>query len=240
MRRVDTRRAEVGVGVRFALCDVGPHFGTHAAKIAAADEVQVLPGLGDAETTERPLQFLVVHGGNGDGRVALLQPDALMRPPVLQHVPADPTVVAGGAVMDGRRGNAHQGRIPSGGGNQAEPIALADRVLLPGGGRGTVALGGHRCRRGVKILLPGGAYRVDDLVDGAAFLHMLPAIYRAVVRRSRIRLLRSKISVRLRLGDTQSLDVNVYQEVQLPLHGHHLMETKSFWSPNLNLKSKVP
>lgn len=83
--RVWRGRAELRVGVRLPLCNVGPDGGAAGRASsplvvsqvgggrveAVVQEIQILSGLGDGEATEGAFQFLVVHRRDGDGGVAV-------------------------------------------------------------------------------------------------------------------------------------------------------------------------
>lgn len=91
--RVWRRGAELGVGVRLALCYVGPDGGTGGGGGGSSvvglsqvgrgqaevtlEEIQVLSGLRDREAAEGALQLLV-SGGDGDGGLLCCCPAGLL------------------------------------------------------------------------------------------------------------------------------------------------------------------
>lgn len=78
---------------------------------------------------------------------------------------------------------------------------------------------------------------LGDLGDGLALLQL---VHWTLVGRGRLRLLGSKVGVGLSLRDSHSLDVDVYQKVQLSLHGEDLRDTTLGSDFKLKLHQKKP
>lgn len=95
-----------------------------------------------------------------------------------------------------------------GGANLGQNFALVDTIVF------RVKRKEQKCCAKKKWI-----HSLHDFGDGLAFLQL---IHWAVVGRGWVRLLGSEVSISFRLRDSHSLNVNVYQEVQLPLHRHDL------------------
>lgn len=208
-----TGRAEVRVGVWLPFCNVGSDFG-HGCIATVVKDVQILFGLGDAKAAERALQFLVVHRGDGDGRVAVSHGTLVVFgcnvfvPQVLRARPVPAAVGGQGALVGGWRWDPDQrAGVSDGWGAVALPLARR-------GGRARVAWGWW----GGEVLLTHGAGGPDDLDDAAVLVNVLPAVFGAVVGRGWVWFFGPKVSLRLRWWDAHPLHVNVHQEVQLLLH----------------------
>lgn len=98
--------------------------------------------------------------------------------------------------------------IAGGGANLCQNFALVDTIVF------RVKRKEQKCCAKKKWI-----HSLHDFGDGLAFLQL---IHWAVVGRGWVRLLGSEVSISFRLRDSHSLNVNVYQEVQLPLHRHDL------------------